>query len=218
MADAYTPASSICQIPAQKFNVSPQYTRIPFFSRQNFLFSSSWELIIIFIALFRQTIRDQSLSAKWFCFASIFPLLALIPMKKVFFFPVISATVRFFYSVSSMEQDMRYSVWSLINQALTGNLGLASGVAGSQSRKRRYRVSLIIGGGGHGLATAFYLASRYGMTNIAVLEKSWIGSGNIGRNTTIVRSNYLLGGNQRFYGESPELLGELRSRRSIIMQ
>ena len=54
---------------------------------------------------------------------------------------------------------------------------------------------VIIGGGGHGLATAYYLAKEHGITNVAVLEKGWIGSGNAGRNTTIIRSNYLLPGN-----------------------
>ena len=51
--------------------------------------------------------------------------------------------------------------------------------------------AIIIGGGGHGLATAFYLAKNHGMTNIAVLEKGWLGGGNMARNTTIIRSNYL---------------------------
>ena len=51
--------------------------------------------------------------------------------------------------------------------------------------------AIIIGGGGHGLATAYYLASVHGITNVAVLEKGWIGGGNTGRNTTIIRSNYL---------------------------
>ena len=51
---------------------------------------------------------------------------------------------------------------------------------------------VIIVGGGHGLATAYYLAKQHGITNVAVLEKSYLGSGNVGRNTTIVRSNYLL--------------------------
>lgn len=51
---------------------------------------------------------------------------------------------------------------------------------------------VIIGAGGHGLATAYYLARYHGITNIAVLEKGYIGSGNVGRNTTIIRSNYLL--------------------------
>jgi glycine/D-amino acid oxidase-like deaminating enzyme len=54
---------------------------------------------------------------------------------------------------------------------------------------------VIVGGGGHGLATAYYLAKEHGITNVAVLEKGWLGSGNAGRNTTIIRSNYLLPGN-----------------------
>ena len=61
----------------------------------------------------------------------------------------------------------------------------------SRSPKPSYDV-IIIGGGGHGLSTAYYLAKEHGITNVAVLEKGWLGSGNVGRNTTIVRSNYLL--------------------------
>ncbi len=57
----------------------------------------------------------------------------------------------------------------------------------------------MIGGGGHGLATAYYLAKEHGMTNVAVLEKGWLGGGNTGRNTTIVRSNYHLEANAHFY-------------------
>ena len=64
---------------------------------------------------------------------------------------------------------------------------------------------VIVGGGGHGLATAFYLASEHGITNVAVLEKGYIGSGNAGRNTTIIRSNYLLPGNEAFYEWSMQL-------------
>ena len=62
-----------------------------------------------------------------------------------------------------------------------------------------------MGGGGHGLATAYYLAKEFQEKKIAVLEKGWIGSGNIGRNTTIIRSNYLLKGNQPFYELSMKL-------------
>jgi sarcosine oxidase subunit beta len=58
---------------------------------------------------------------------------------------------------------------------------------------------IIIGGGGHGLATAYYLAREHGIRDVAVLEKSWLGGGNVGRNTTIVRSNYLLDANAHFY-------------------
>ena len=56
--------------------------------------------------------------------------------------------------------------------------------------KKEYQI-IIVGGGGHGLATAYYLAKNYNITDIAVIEKGWIGGGNTGRNTTIIRSNYL---------------------------
>src|SRR5258706_7016802 len=65
--------------------------------------------------------------------------------------------------------------------------------------------AIIVGGGGHGLATAYYLAKNHGLTNIAVLEKGWLGSGNIGRNTTIVRANYFMPGNSEFYSHSLKL-------------
>jgi len=65
--------------------------------------------------------------------------------------------------------------------------------------------AIIIGGGGHGLATAFYLASNHGMTNVAVLEKGPIGQGNVGRNTTIVRSDYMIEGNTQFFEHSLKL-------------
>ena len=65
--------------------------------------------------------------------------------------------------------------------------------------------AVIVGGGGHGLATAYYLAKRHGMHDIAVLEKGWIGGGNTGRNTTIVRSNYLLDANAKFYEHAMKL-------------
>ncbi|ESX60192.1 sarcosine oxidase subunit beta [Mesorhizobium sp. LSHC420B00] len=98
---------------------------------------------------------------------------------------------------------MRYSGFTLIAQALKGHTGWQP-VWRNASPKSAYDV-LIIGGGGHGLATAYYLASRYGINNVAVIEKGHIGSGNVGRNTTVIRSNYLLPGNIPFYEMSLKL-------------
>jgi sarcosine oxidase subunit beta len=74
--------------------------------------------------------------------------------------------------------------------------------------KPRYDV-VIIGGGGHGLATAYYLATKYGITDVAVLEQGWIGGGNTGRNTAIIRSNYLTPEGVAFYDESIRLYQDL---------
>jgi sarcosine oxidase subunit beta len=70
--------------------------------------------------------------------------------------------------------------------------------------RRRYDV-VIVGGGGHGLATAYYLASRHGITDVAVLERGWLGGGNMGRNTTIIRSNYLWDESAAIYEHSLKL-------------
>lgn len=64
---------------------------------------------------------------------------------------------------------------------------------------------IVVGGGGHGLSTAYYLAKEYGLTDVAVIEKGWLGSGNVGRNTTIIRSNYMLPGNEPLYEYSMKL-------------
>ncbi len=65
--------------------------------------------------------------------------------------------------------------------------------------------AIIIGGGGHGLATAYYLAKNHGLSNVAVVEKAYIGSGNVGRNTTLIRSNYMIDGNTDFFEHSLKL-------------
>ncbi|MDP4822923.1 MAG: sarcosine oxidase subunit beta family protein [Aestuariivirgaceae bacterium] len=98
---------------------------------------------------------------------------------------------------------MTYSVFSLLKNAVTGHMNWAPAWR-DPAPKPAYDV-IIVGGGGHGLATAYYLAKVHGITNVAVLEKSWLGSGNIGRNTTIIRSNYLFPGNNPFYEWSMKL-------------
>ena len=96
-----------------------------------------------------------------------------------------------------------YSLFSVLRESLRGHTGWKPAWREPQLQSQ-YDV-VIIGGGGHGLATAYYLAKRYGQMRIAVLEKGWIGGGNVGRNTTIVRSNYLLAQNIPFYEMSMQL-------------
>ncbi|CUI01102.1 sarcosine oxidase subunit beta family protein [Leisingera aquaemixtae] len=83
----------------------------------------------------------------------------------------------------------RYSVFAVAREALRYHTGWERAWR-SPEPKRHYDV-IIVGAGGHGLATAYYLGKNFGITNVAIIEKGWLGGGNTGRNTTIIRSNYL---------------------------
>src|ERR1039458_5417799 len=90
----------------------------------------------------------------------------------------------------------RYSALSLLKEGLAGHTGWEP--AWRSPKPQKSYDAIVIGGGGHGLAAAYYLAKTHGLTRVALLEKGWIGGGNTGRNTTVVRSNY-------FYPESVAL-------------
>ncbi len=107
------------------------------------------------------------------------------------------------YAAVAERWAIRYSLFNLMRQALSGHRHWGPAWRDAEP-KPQYDI-VIIGGGGHGLATAHYLAKIHGITKVAVVEKGWIGSGNAGRNTTIIRSNYLLPGNNPFYEWSMKL-------------
>ena len=98
---------------------------------------------------------------------------------------------------------MGYSGFKVIKEGLFGQKGWKPAWRNPEP-KSHYDV-IIIGGGGHGLSTAYYLAKNHGIRNVAVLEKGYLGGGNVGRNTTIVRANYMLPGNSEFYSHSLKL-------------
>ena len=97
----------------------------------------------------------------------------------------------------------KYSAFSLIKNAFSYHQNWDVAWRDPEP-KSEYEV-IIIGGGGHGLATAYYLAKNFNIRNVAILEKGWIGGGNVGRNTTILRSNYMYNANNLFYEEGMKM-------------
>ncbi len=104
--------------------------------------------------------------------------------------------------LKQLKRRSRYSAWSLFRHGISGSAWPR--VWEHHDLESSYDV-VIIGGGVHGLATAYYLARNHGINNVAILEKSYIGSGGSGRNTAIVRSNYLTPEGSRFYDRSVKL-------------
>ena len=109
----------------------------------------------------------------------------------------------------------KYSFLSLIKNAFTNNENWQK-MWESPEPKKGYDV-IIVGGGGHGLGTAYYLAKEHGIKNIAVIEKGWLGGGNTGRNTTIIRSNYLWNESAYLYDHSIKLWENLSEELNFNM-
>jgi sarcosine oxidase, subunit beta len=105
------------------------------------------------------------------------------------------------------DTKQKYSAWALLQAAAFRHRQWEP--AWRDARPKPAYDVIIVGGGGHGLATAYYLAKNHGLTNVAVLERGWIGGGNTGRNTTIVRSNYLYPESARLYDFSLQLYENL---------
>src|SRR3546814_18657630 len=97
----------------------------------------------------------------------------------------------------------QFSWASLLRQAMGGNKGWQQQWPDAEP-KAEYDV-VVVGAGGHGLGAAYYLAKEHGVSNVAVIEKGWLGGGNTGRNTTIIRSNYLYDESAKLYDHAPDL-------------
>ena len=104
---------------------------------------------------------------------------------------------------ATARRSGRYSVFAIVRQAMGLHAGWGRAWASPEPR-RRYQV-VVVGAGGHGLATAYYLGKNHGITDVAVIEKGWLGGGNTGRNTTIIRSNYLQDPSAAIYDKSLKL-------------
>ena len=105
--------------------------------------------------------------------------------------------------VTENNKKQKYSIFSLLRHSISNHKNWNKAWR-NPTPKKNYD-AIIVGGGGHGLATAYYLASKHGIKNIAVIEKGWIGGGNTGRNTTIIRSNYLWDESASIYEHSLKL-------------
>jgi len=101
----------------------------------------------------------------------------------------------------------KFSAWSLLRQAFGGHRGWQP--QWRRAAPRNAYDAIVIGGGGHGLGTAYYLAAEHGLSRVAVLEKGWIGGGNTGRNTTVIRSNYLFDESARLYDHAVKMWRDL---------
>ena len=108
-----------------------------------------------------------------------------------------------------IKKSNKYSVFSLVKNAMSYHENWQPAWRNPEIKKEYD--AIIVGGGGHGLTTAYYLAKNHGIKNIAVVEKGWIGGGNTGRNTTIIRSNYLWDQSAAIYDHALKL-GEGMSR------
>ncbi len=97
----------------------------------------------------------------------------------------------------------RYSAMTLLREGVNGQRGWEP--AWRDSSPKAHYDAIVIGGGGHGLATAYYLAKNHGITKVALIERGWLGGGNTGRNTTVIRSNYFFPESAAFYDFSVKL-------------